>query len=57
MPYAVGALAADDHRVKESADLEAARELLERLGRLGLDEITPIEALNTLAEWKAFGDA
>ena len=39
-----------------SADLDAARELLERLARLDLDEITPLDALNTLAEWKAFGD-
>ena len=40
----------------DSSDVQAARELLERLGRLELDELTPLEALNTLAEWKAFGD-
>ena len=39
------------------SDLQAARELLERLGRIDLDEMTPLDALNTLAEWKAFGDA
>ena len=43
----------DEH----AADVEAARELLDRLARLDLDRLTPLEALNTLAEWKAFGDA
>ena len=42
---------------EDATDLEAARELLERLARLDLDRLTPLEALNTLAEWKAFGDA
>lgn len=42
---------------EEAAAVEAARELLDRLARLDLDRLTPIEALNTLAEWKAYGDA
>ncbi|WP_428275903.1 DNA mismatch repair protein MutS [Candidatus Palauibacter sp.] len=41
----------------ESADLAAAREVLEKLAGIDLDGMTPLEALNTLAEWKAFGDA
>ena len=41
----------------ESADIAAAREVLEKLAGLELDGMTPLEALNTLAEWKAFGDA
>ena len=46
---------APDHA--ESADLAAAREVLEKLAGIDLDGLTPLEALNTLAEWKAFGDA
>ena len=41
----------------EAADIAAAREVLEKLAGLDLDGMTPLEALNTLAEWKAFGDA
>ena len=41
----------------EGADIAAAREMLEKLAGLELDGMTPLEALNTLAEWKAFGDA
>ena len=41
----------------ESADIAAAREVLEKLAGIDLDGMTPLEALNTLAEWKAFGDA
>ncbi|MDE2663630.1 MAG: DNA mismatch repair protein MutS [Gemmatimonadota bacterium] len=41
----------------ESADVAAARALFEKLAALDLDGMTPLEALNTLAEWKAFGDA
>ncbi|WP_419858138.1 DNA mismatch repair protein MutS [Candidatus Palauibacter irciniicola] len=40
----------------ESADIAAARAVLEKLAALELDGMTPLEALNTLAEWKAFGD-
>lgn len=40
----------------ESADIAAARAVLEKLAALDLDGMTPLEALNTLAEWKAFGD-
>ncbi|WP_420447095.1 DNA mismatch repair protein MutS [Candidatus Palauibacter sp.] len=41
----------------EAADIAAAREVLAKLAGLDLDGMTPLEALNTLAEWKAFGDA
>ena len=41
----------------DGADEEAVRELLDRLARLDLDRLTPIEALNTLAEWKGYADA
>ena len=41
----------------ESADIAAVREMLGKLAGLDLDGMTPLEALNTLAEWKAFGDA
>lgn len=41
----------------EDADIAAARDVLEKLAGLELDRMTPLDALNTLAEWKAFGDA
>lgn len=40
-----------------SADAAAARAVLEKLAAIDLEGMTPLEALNTLAEWKAFGDA
>ena len=41
----------------ESADIAAALGVIEKLAGIDLDGMTPLEALNTLAEWKAFGDA
>ncbi|WP_420633716.1 DNA mismatch repair protein MutS [Candidatus Palauibacter sp.] len=49
--------AADSPGEEGAADIAAARELLDRLARLDVDRLTPLEALSTLAEWKAFGDA
>lgn len=51
-PGASGAAAAAD-----AAHIAAARALLERLAGLEVDGLTPLEALNTLAEWKAFSEA
>ncbi|MDX1577569.1 MAG: DNA mismatch repair protein MutS, partial [Gemmatimonadota bacterium] len=52
-----GAVArADEARAAEESESSAlGREILSRLGELELEDLTPLEALNTLAEWKAYG--
>lgn len=40
----------------DARHLSLAEEILGRLARLDVDDLTPLDALNTLAEWKSFGD-
>jgi DNA mismatch repair protein MutS len=46
----------DDDITASAGPDPAAQELLERLRSLDLNAMTPLEALNTLAEWKAYGE-